>query len=171
MCCQAAVRTRSCVYVRFHICVYVRKRHLDMLSTRVHVYTCIMHGHVCEHLHLWHMGVKVHLSVCPCLTVTVRPEITWPLSAPLVSRQVPPLLSPLHAGFLLASFPSLEGADYLPPQGASTCPSLRSVLLPEALDLFFFFLRFYLFLRQRQSMNGGGAEREGDTESEAGSRL
>ena len=25
--------------------------------------------------------------------------------------------------------------------------------------------------RERQSMNGGGAEREGDTESEAGSRL
>ena len=38
----------------------------------------------------------------------------------------------------------------------------------------FFFLNFfnvYLFLRQRQSMNGGGAEREGDTESEAGSKL
>ena len=29
----------------------------------------------------------------------------------------------------------------------------------------------YLFLRQRQSMNRGGAEREGDTESETGSRL
>ena len=39
--------------------------------------------------------------------------------------------------------------------------------------LIFFFLNVYLFLRQRarQSMNGGGAEREGDTESEAGSRL
>ena len=30
---------------------------------------------------------------------------------------------------------------------------------------------FYLSLRQRQSMSRGGAEREGDTESEAGSRL
>ena len=29
----------------------------------------------------------------------------------------------------------------------------------------------YLFLGERQSMSGGGAEREGDTESEAGSRL
>ena len=29
----------------------------------------------------------------------------------------------------------------------------------------------YLFLRERQSVSGGGAEREGDTESEAGSRL
>ena len=29
----------------------------------------------------------------------------------------------------------------------------------------------YFWDRERQSMNGGGAEREGDTESEAGSRL
>ena len=37
----------------------------------------------------------------------------------------------------------------------------------------FFFFNVYLFLgqRERQSMNGGGAEREGDTESETGSRL
>ena len=30
---------------------------------------------------------------------------------------------------------------------------------------------FIYFLGQRESMNGGGAEREGDTESETGSRL
>ena len=38
----------------------------------------------------------------------------------------------------------------------------------------FFFLIFfniYLLLRQRQSMTGGGSKREGDTESETGSRL
>ena len=29
----------------------------------------------------------------------------------------------------------------------------------------------YFWDRERQSMNGGGAEREGDTQSEAGSRL
>ena len=36
-----------------------------------------------------------------------------------------------------------------------------------------FFFNVYLFLRERQrdSPNRGGAEREGDTESEAGSRL
>ena len=34
-----------------------------------------------------------------------------------------------------------------------------------------FFFNVYLFLRQKQSMNGGGSEREGDTESETGSRL
>ena len=36
-----------------------------------------------------------------------------------------------------------------------------------------FFLNVYLFLRERerQSVSRGGAEREGDTESEAGSRL
>ena len=39
--------------------------------------------------------------------------------------------------------------------------------------LFKFFFNVYLFLRQRvrQSVKGGGPEREGDTESEAGSRL
>ena len=29
----------------------------------------------------------------------------------------------------------------------------------------------YFWDRERQGMNGGGAEREGDTESQAGSRL
>ena len=38
---------------------------------------------------------------------------------------------------------------------------------------FNFFSTFIYFFgdRERQSMNGGGSEREGDTESEAGSRL
>ena len=37
----------------------------------------------------------------------------------------------------------------------------------------FFFQRLFIYFwdRERQSMNGGGAEREGDTESETGSRL
>ena len=35
--------------------------------------------------------------------------------------------------------------------------------------LIFFFLS--LFICERQRVNGGGAEREGDPESEAGSRL
>ena len=37
--------------------------------------------------------------------------------------------------------------------------------------LFFFSTFIYFWDRERQSMNGGGAEREGDTESETGSRL
>ena len=39
--------------------------------------------------------------------------------------------------------------------------------------LFLIFFNIYLFLRdrERQSMSRGGAEREGDTESETGSRL
>ena len=38
--------------------------------------------------------------------------------------------------------------------------------------LFFFFLsNVYLFLNERQSTSRGGVEREGDTDSEAGSRL
>ena len=38
---------------------------------------------------------------------------------------------------------------------------------------FFYFLKKSLFLRERkrQSVSGGGAQREGDTESEGGSRL
>ena len=43
------------------------------------------------------------------------------------------------------------------------------------LFLLAFDLNVYLFLRERkrekQSVSGGGAEREGDTESKAGSRL
>ena len=41
------------------------------------------------------------------------------------------------------------------------------------LGIFNFFFNVYLFLRERerQSASGGGAEREGVTESEAGSRL
>ena len=40
-------------------------------------------------------------------------------------------------------------------------------------NVILFFLNVYLFLRdrERQSMSRGGAEREGDTESKAGSRL
>ena len=43
----------------------------------------------------------------------------------------------------------------------------------EELFLFFNFLNVYLFLRDRekQSMSRGGAEREGDTESVAATKL
>ena len=37
--------------------------------------------------------------------------------------------------------------------------------------VFFFNIFIYFWDRERQSMSGGGAEREGDIESEAGSRL
>ena len=39
--------------------------------------------------------------------------------------------------------------------------------------IYFLFVCFnvYLLLRERQNMSTGGTEREGDTESEAGSRL
>ena len=36
---------------------------------------------------------------------------------------------------------------------------------------FYFIFNVYLLLRERQSMSGGGAQREGDTESKEGSRL
>ena len=35
----------------------------------------------------------------------------------------------------------------------------------------FNFFHVYLFLREKQSVNGEGAETEGDTESKVGSRL
>lgn len=54
-------------------------------------------------------------------------------------------------------------------------PSGIIFLLSEEVPLvfpFFFFLMFiYFWGRERQSMSRGGAEREGDTECEAGSRL
>ena len=37
--------------------------------------------------------------------------------------------------------------------------------------LLYFFKILFIFEREKESMSGGGAEREGDTESEAGSRL
>ena len=47
-----------------------------------------------------------------------------------------------------------------------SCVSLKSIIP-------FLSFNVYLFLteRERQSMSGGGVEREGDTESETGSRL
>ena len=50
--------------------------------------------------------------------------------------------------------------------------ALLGFVLLAALESYFFFSTFiYFWDRERQSMNGGGAEREGDTESETGSRL
>ena len=52
--------------------------------------------------------------------------------------------------------------------------SYRSLYPEECFKaLFEIYFNVYLFLRdrERQSMNGGGAEREGDTESQAGSRF
>ena len=68
--------------------------------------------------------------------------------------------------------------------GHPLCKDPESLLLlfsnsgsdPLSLSFFFFLIFFfstfiYFWDRERQSMNGGGAEREGDTESETGSRL
>ena len=50
------------------------------------------------------------------------------------------------------------------------CHSLP--VFPQANDfLFNFFKCLFIFERERESTSGGRAEREGDTESEAGSRL
>ena len=60
------------------------------------------------------------------------------------------------------------------PSPASVSPSSldSSHLHTHLSDIFLLnFFYVYLFLRKRQSVSGGGAEREGDPESEAGSRL
>ena len=52
---------------------------------------------------------------------------------------------------------------------------MNSTEVNRAVTILFFLIFFSMFIyfwdRERQSMNGGGAEREGDTESETGSRL
>ena len=50
-------------------------------------------------------------------------------------------------------------------------PSRLRVVGTELFKKFFFSTFIYFWDRERQSTNGGGAEREGDTELETGSRL
>ena len=47
----------------------------------------------------------------------------------------------------------------------------KCLAIISSLKKIFFNVFIYFWNRERQSMNRGGAEREGDTESEAGSRL
>ena len=54
----------------------------------------------------------------------------------------------------------------------SAHPKMATVVNFVPCIFFFFFSTFiYFWDRERQSMNGGRAEREGDTELETGSRL
>ena len=48
---------------------------------------------------------------------------------------------------------------------------MLGTLMMLALSFFLIFFNIYLFLRQRESMNRGRSEKEGDTESETSSRL
>ena len=50
-------------------------------------------------------------------------------------------------------------------------PFIYSLLLIHLKIFFSSNVFIYFWDRERQSMNGGGAEREGDIESETGSRL
>ena len=50
-------------------------------------------------------------------------------------------------------------------------PQLLQCLSPHQAYIFFNVFLMFIFERERQSVSRGGAEREGDTESEAGSRL
>ena len=56
------------------------------------------------------------------------------------------------------------------------CLGINAAFPSVTFLLYLFFFNFfstfiYFWDRERQSMNGRGAEREGDTESETGSRL
>ena len=62
---------------------------------------------------------------------------------------------------------SLTGRSRQSPCWSALLP--RLLLRGSAFLLFFF--NVYLFLRERQSVSGGGAESKGDTESKAGSKL
>ena len=67
---------------------------------------------------------------------------------------------------------SVLTAQSLEPASDSVSGSLcSSSAHSPSLKVINFFFNVYLFLRERQSVSRGGAEREGDTESEAGSRL
>ena len=58
------------------------------------------------------------------------------------------------------------------PTNLKSLPNVMKDIIFLTMPVFcFFFFNIYFWDRERQSMNGGGAEREGDTESETGSRL
>ena len=71
--------------------------------------------------------------------------------------------------FLESCFSQLVSVYHL----ANNSTSLNFSFLICILRIIFFFSTFFIYFcdRERHSMNGGGAEREGDTESETGSRL
>ena len=80
---------------------------------------------------------------------------------------------PGHNGWVPAIHPAKERAYFF--AGRQDIPILVLTFSPDFLFLF----EFYLFLRERErererestSTSGGEADREGDTESKAGSRL
>ena len=57
------------------------------------------------------------------------------------------------------------------PKGIQATAGRIACLVPSLLPLlFFFYVLLFIFEKKRESTSGGGAEREGDTESAAGSR-
>ena len=92
----------------------------------------------------------------------------------------PPRLANLNSTFsflvyvvptLIKSIQSIALTCLLLLGAETTCRSLTRYLIPEPSLIYLFFYFIYFWDRERQSMYGGGAEREGDTESETGSRL
>ena len=90
------------------------------------------------------------------MTATLRPQ-PFPKQVTDIHQQLLTVLIRYSLGPLLTGSRS-TGVFYLPQ-------------LSARIGVFFFSTFIYFWDRVRQSMNGGGAEREGDTESETGSRL
>ena len=66
------------------------------------------------------------------------------------------------------AYRDLDGREYR--NGMRTGERSRR-MMPPGFKIFFFYIYLFLRNRVRQSMSRGGVEREGDTESEADSRL
>ena len=99
---------------------------------------------------------------------------------PTVSSSQNAFLSDLLITSYFWSFRSLSSKGCSSERAFLTLQSQTCLPYPSSplLDILYFHLLFFslfkclfIFERQRQSVRGGGVEREGDTESEAGSRL
>ena len=78
----------------------------------------------------------------------------------------------LFGEIMAENFPDLVRKTDIQVQEAQRVPNKMSPKTPTPRHIIIkFFFNFCLFLRERQSTSRGGAEKEGDTESEAGSRL
>lgn len=53
---ESCVDVPLCTYAFSCMFMYMYKWHAALLSTSMHVFACIMHGHVCERPHAWARG-------------------------------------------------------------------------------------------------------------------
>ena len=85
-------------------------------------------------------------------------------------------MSQIDKNVLFTTSCFLENSGFFSPESPIKCLSFYFCSIVDHIHLkmfFFYFFSMFIYFggRERQSMNGGGTEREGDTESETGSRL